>query len=122
MKVEYSDGFSFSDSLQQLLLIIRSVFSSGDVLDSSSHIADYKRLPESVVDDEELVLCSGENFRSFTDEIDFEALPFASRLFFRTVQTVMGIWDWPRGKIREANNMKSFYCPIWIEIEMECRI
>ena len=122
MNVEYSDGFSFSDSLQQLLLIIRSVFSSGDALDSSSHIADYKRLPESVVVDEELIIRSGDNFRSFTDEIDFEALPFASRLFFRTVQTVMGIWDWLRGKIREANNMKSFYCPIWTEIEMECRI
>ena len=122
MKVETSDGFSFSDSLQQLLLIIRSVFSSGDALDSSSHIADYKRLPESVVDDEELIIRSGDNFRSFTDEVDFEALPFASRLFFRTVQTVMSFWDWLRGKIREANNVKSFYCPIWTEIEVECRI
>ena len=122
MKIEYFDGFSFMDSLQQLLLIIRSVFSNGGALDSSTHIADYKRLPESVIDDEELVIRSGDNFRSFTDEIDFEALPFASRLFFRTVQTVMRIWDWLRGKIREANNVKSFYCPIWTEIEVECRI
>ena len=110
------------DSLQQLLLIIRSVFSSGGALDSSSHLANYKRLPESVVDDEELIIRSGDNFRSFTDEIDFEALPFASRLFFRAVQTVMSFWDWLRGKIREANNIKSFYCPIWTEIEVECRI
>lgn len=122
MKIEYFDGFSFMDSLQQLLLIIRSVFSNGGALDSSTHIADYKRLPESVIDDEELVIRSGDNFRSFTDEIDFEALPFASRLFFRTVQTVMRIWDWLRGKIREANNVKSFYCPIWTEIEVEFRI
>lgn len=122
MKFETSDGFSFGDSLQQLLLIIRSVFSSGGALDSSSHIADYKRLPESIVDDEELIIRSGDNFRSFSDEVDFEALPFASRLFFRTVQTVMNIWDWLRGKIREANNVASFYCPIWTEIEMECRI
>lgn len=122
MKFEASDVFSFGDSLQQLLLIIRSVFSSGGALDSSSHIADYKRLPESVIDDEELIIRSGDNFRSFTDEVDFEALPFASRLFFRTVQTVMSFWDWLRGKIREANNVKSFYCPIWTEIEMECRI
>lgn len=122
MKIKYSDGFSFSDSLQQLLLIIRSVFSTGGALDSSSHIADYKRLLESVVDDEELVIRFGDNFRSFTDELDFEALPFASRLFFRTVQTVMNFWDWLRGKIREANNVASFYCPIWTEIEMEYRI
>ncbi|MCI7566531.1 MAG: hypothetical protein MST05_07505 [Treponema sp.] len=122
IKFETSDGFSFGDSLQQLLLIIRSVFSSGGALDSSSHIADYKRLPEAIVDDEELIIRSGDNFRSFSDEVDFEALPFASRLFFRTVQTVMNIWDWLRGKIRETNNVLTFFCPIDLEITMECRI
>ena len=122
MKIEYSDGFSFSDSLQQLLLIIRFVFSGAGALDSSSHISDYRRMPESIVNNEESVIRCGESFRSFTDEVEFEARPFASRLFFRTVQTVMSFWDWLRGKIREANNVVSFYCPIWIEIEMECRI
>ena len=122
MKIAYSDGFSFSDSLQQLFLIIRSVFSTGGALDSSSHIADYKRLPESVVDNEELVIRSGDNFRSFTDELDFEALPFVSRLFFRTVQTVMSFWDWLRGKIREANNVVTFFCSIDLEIKLECKI
>ena len=122
IKFETSDGFSFGDSLQQLLLIIRSVFSSGGALDSSSHIADYKRLPEAIVDDEELIIRSGDNFRSFSDEVDFEDLPFASRLFFRTVQTVMNIWDWLRGKIRETNNVLTFFCPIDLEITMECRI
>ena len=122
MKIENTDGVSFGDSLQQLLLIIRSMFSGAGIWDSSSHVADYKRLPKSVVDDEELIIRSGDNFRRFTDEVDFEALPFASRLFFRTVKTVMSFWDWLRGKIREANNVKSFYCPIWTEIELECRI
>ena len=122
MKFETSDGFSFGDSLQQLLLIIRSVFSSGDALDSSSHIADYKRLPESIVDDEELIIHFGDNFRSFTDEVEFEALPFASRLFFRTVQTAISVWDWLRGKIREANNVVTLFCPIADEITLECRI
>lgn len=122
MKIENTDGVSFGDSLQQLLLIIRSMFSGAGIWDSSSHVADYKRLPKSVVDDEELIIRSGDNFRRFTDEVDFKALPFASRLFFRTVQTVMNFWDWLRGKIREANNVASFYCPIWTEIAMECRI
>ena len=122
MKIEKYDDFSFSDSLQQLLLIIRSVFSGAGALDSSSHVADYKRLPESVVDDEELIIRSGDNFRNFTDEIEFEALPFASRLFFRTVQTVMNFWDWLRGKIREANNVVSLFCPIADEITLECKI
>ena len=122
MKYETSDGFSFADSLQQLLLIIRSVFSTGGAFDSSSHIADYKRVPESVIDDEELIIRSGDNFRNFTDEVDFEALPFASRLFFRTVQTVMSFWDWLRGKIREANNVITLFCPIADEITLECKI
>ena len=65
---------------------------------------------------------SGENYRGFADELEIEAVPFASRLFFRTVQTVMGLWDWLRGKIREANNVVTLYCPIWTEVEFECPI
>lgn len=122
MRIEKSDGFSISDSMHQLLLIIRSVFSRSDTLDNFSHKANYKRMPESIIDYEEMVVRSGDNLRSFTDEIDFEALPFASRLFFRTVQTIMGIWDWLRGKIRDANNVVTFFCPIDLEITMECRI
>ena len=122
MKIENTDEFTFSDSLQQLLLIIRSMFSGAGIWDSSSHVADYKRLPKSVVDDEELIIHSGDNFRRFTDEVDFKALPFASRLFFRTVQTVMNFWDWLRGKIREANNVVSLFCPVHLEIELECKI
>ena len=122
MKIENSDGFSLSDSLQQLLLIIRSCFSSAESTESLRLKADYKRIQDSLVDDEESIIRWGESFRSFTDEVEFEARPFASRLFFRTVQTVMSLWDWLRGKIREANNVVTFYCPIWTEIEMECRI
>lgn len=122
VKIENSDGFSLSDSLQQLLLIIRSCFSSTESTESLRLEADYKRIQDSIVDDEESIIRWGESFRSFTDEVEFEARPFASRLFFRTVQTVMSLWDWLRGKIREANNVVTFYCPIWTEIEMECRI
>lgn len=118
MKVGNSDDFSFCDSLQQLLLLIRSAFSGAGALDSSSHVADYKRLPESFVDNEELIIRSGDNFRSFTDEVNFEALPFASRLFFRTVQTVMSFWDWLRGKIREANNVVTLFTPVVLEITL----
>ena len=55
------------------------------------------------------------------DEVEIAALPFASRLFFRAIQTVMGFWDWIRGKIREANNVVTLFCPISTEIELECR-
>ena len=118
MKIEKNDDFSFSDSLQQLLLIIRSMFSGAGIWDSSSHVADYKRLPKSVVDDKELIIRFGDNFRSFTDEVDFEALPFASRLFYRSVQTVLSFWDWLRGKIREANNVVTLFTPVVLEITL----
>lgn len=46
---------------------------------------------DSGVDDQEIIRRSGESYRSFSDELEFEALPFASRLFFRTIQTVMSL-------------------------------
>ena len=58
-------------------------------------------------------------FRNAIDDVDVSALPFASRLFFRTVQTVMGLWDWIRGKIREANNVVTLFCPVYFEIKLE---
>lgn len=122
MKIENSDDFSLSDSLQQLLLIIRSCFSSAESTESLRLKADYKRMPESVVDDEESIIRWGESYRSFADEVEFEARPFASRLFFRTVQTVMGLWDWVRGKIREANNVITLFSPIYTEITLESKI
>lgn len=122
MKIENSESFSLSDNLQHLLLIIRACFSSAESSETLRQKADYKRLPESHVDDEESVIRWGESFRNFTDEVEFEARPFASRLFFRTVQTVMSFWDWLRGKIREANNVVTLFCPIADEITLECRI
>ena len=61
-------------------------------------------------------------FRNNLEDVYLAALPFASRLFFRAVETVMNFWDWLRGKIREANNVVTLFCPIAYEIELECRI
>lgn len=61
-------------------------------------------------------------FRAMENTIDIYALTFASRLFFRTVKTVAGFWDWLRGKIREANNVVSFFCPVDLEIKVTCKI
>ena len=122
MRIEKADRFSFADGLSSFLRIIRSCFAYGSLFENQNHKAAYKRLPESVVDNEESIVRWGDSFRSAADEFEVSALPFASRLFFRTVQTVMGLWDWLRGKIREANNVVTFFCPIHLEIEMECRI
>ena len=61
-------------------------------------------------------------FRAMENTIDIYALTFASRLFFRAVKTVAGFWDWLRGKIREANNVVSFFCPVDLEIKVTCKI
>ena len=121
-RISKEDSFSFTDSMQQLFLIIRSIFSISNPEDNHSKVLDYKREQQSFFDDEEIITRCGENYRSFTDEIDFMALSFASRLFFRTVQTVMSVWDWIRGKIREANNVITLFCPGDMEIELECKI
>ncbi len=122
LKIEKSESSNVSDLEHSLLLLMRSVASGGGLAADLNHKADYKRYHEALVDNEEEIIRSGENFRGFSDELDVDALPFASRLFFRTVQTVMGLWDWLRGKIREANNVVTLYCPIWTEVEFECPI
>lgn len=117
-----TENLGFLDSVQQLLLIIRSCFSSAETAESLRLKADYKRISQSVVDDEETINRQGESFRDFRDDVEIEARPFASRLFFRTVQTVVGFWDWLRGKIREANNVVTLYSPMDLEITLESKI
>ena len=111
-----------SDSVQKLLMILRSCLSSSGASDSLERKAVYKRTFDIFVENEESVNRLGESFRSFEDEVSIDELPFASRLFFRAVETVVSFWDWLRGKIREANNVVTLFCPIATEIELECRI
>ncbi|MBS7266852.1 MAG: hypothetical protein SPK18_04945 [Treponema sp.] len=119
---ELADSVIDDDVTDKYLLLMRSAESENLISDSTSKKAQwYRQLEidpgiESVVERQQIL------FRALENQIDVSALPFASRLFFRTVQTVMSFWDLLRGKIQEANNVASFYCPIWTEIEMECRI
>ena len=121
-RIVTEEDISFLDSLHQLLLIIRSCFSFSGITDETSRISNYKKEILSTVENLENVERSGENYRSFEDSAELDALPFASRLFFRACETVAGFWDWLRGKIREANNVVSFFCPIDLEIELECKL
>ena len=119
---ELADSVIDDDVTDKYLLLMRSAESENLISDSTSKKAQwYRQLEidpgiESVVERQQIL------FRALENQIDVSALPFASRLFFRTVQTVMSFWDLLRGKIQEANNVASFYCPIWTEIELECRI
>ena len=117
-----TEAVGFTDNVQKLLLILRSCFSIGSLSESVSNKSTYKRLTECSVENQEVLLRHGDNFRAFTDEANIEDVPLASRLFFRTVQTVLSFWDWVRGKIREANNVVTLFCPVYLEIELECKI
>lgn len=104
----------------------RRLFRSGDenliAADSYERKLAWKRqldLNPSVLTE---VVRSSESFRGAIDVLEVSALPFASRLFFRTVQTVVGFWDWLRGKIREANNVVTLYSPMDLEITLESKI
>ena len=104
----------------------RLLFRSGDenliAADSYERKLAWKRqldLNPSILTE---VVRSSESFRGAIDVLEVSALPFASRLFFRTVQTVVGFWDWLRGKIREANNVVTLYSPMDLEITLESKI
>ena len=74
---------------------------------------DYKKEIESTAGNSESLTRFGENKRSFEDEAEIVARPFASRIFYRAVETVMSFWDWLRGKIREANYVVTLYTPVF---------
>lgn len=117
-----SETIALSDTAWKLLLLIRSVFSSSEISESLIRKSDLKKSVTSSVESIEEVKRLGESYRNFEDQTEIEARPFASRIFYRTVQTVMSFWDWLRGKIREANNVVTLFCPIADEIKLDCEI
>ena len=122
MKTEASSSLVFDDEHNSRMFFKRLGISENQISDSSDRKADWKRRLVISPDIETEVIRKQVLFRFEESESDFTARPFASRLFFRTVQSVTSFWDWLRGKIREANNVLTFFCPIDLEITMECRI
>lgn len=122
LKTQASSILIFDDEHESRMFFNRLSISENQITDSSERKTDWKRLLEITPDIQTDVLRKQVLFRSAESESDFTARPFASRLFFRTVQTVMGFWDWLRGKIRDANNVVTFFCPIDLEINFECKI
>lgn len=116
------ENVGFTDIVGKLLLIIRSCFSTSDIGELVERKADYKKEICIFIENEERVSRWGENYRSFENKALINERPYASRIFYRACQTVMAAWDWLRGKIREANNVITLFCPIHIEITMECKI
>ena len=117
-----AESLGASDIASKLLLLIRSCFSNSLMADNAERKSCYRKVIEITVSNEESLSRLGESFRSFEDELSVDALPFASRLFYRAVESFMSFWDWLRGKIREANNVLTLYCPIADEITLDCKI
>ena len=117
-----TESLALSDATQKLLLLLRSVLSSSVLSESLMRKSDLKKSVTSSVETTEEIKRLGESYRSFEDQAEIEARPFASRIFYRAVQTVMSLWDWLRGKIREANNVLTLFCPIAEEIKLDCEI
>ena len=69
---------------------------------------------------------NGENAFAYTRSLEENVEASAvneKRIFFnRVVQTALSLWDWIRGKIRDTNNVVTLFCPIDLEVELECRI
>ena len=120
--ISKAESLGASDIASKLLLLIRGCFSNSLMTDSAERKACYYKVIENTFENEESLNRLGESFRSFEDELSVDALPFASRLFYRAVESFMSFWDWLRGKIREANNVLTLYCPIADEIILDCKI
>lgn len=117
-----AESLGATDIASKLLLLIRGCFSSTDCSDTVERKACYHKVIENTFENEESLSRFSESFRSFEEELSVDALPFASRLFYRAVESFMSFWDWLRGKIREANNVLTLYCPIADEITLDCKI
>lgn len=118
-RIYRTEKLSFTDFARKLLHIIRTFVLGITTNDSTKRTADYKKSIASTASNSESVTRFGENFRSFEDKSNITALPFASRIFYRTVKTVMSFWDWLRGKIREANFVVSLFTPVVLEIKLD---
>ena len=120
-----TDAFSsllFDDEHNNRMFFYRPGVSENQVTDGTDRKADWKRRLEFSTDVETETVRKQVLFRFEKSESAFATRAFASRLFFRTVQSIVSFWDWLRGKIREANNVVTFFCPINLEINFECRI
>ena len=110
------------DFFESHLLFLRNAASENVTEDYISKKAEWFRRLEIRPEIDSDVERQQVLFRAMENTIDISALPFASRLFFRAVETVAGFWDWLRGKIREANNVITLFCPIHTEITLRCKI
>ena len=116
------DKKEFSDELIRNLIIGRCITAGILPSDFLERTADYKRLNKTKPEITTLTKRITKTFRNNVDSVLFSVFVIPSRIFYRTVQTIVSFWDWLKGKIRETNNIVSFFCPVDLEIKLECKV
>ena len=122
MKITKNDSLSTSDFVSRLLLTIRNCFSVSGIAGQKNHKADYRKNETGIIGQTDETGRRLNCFRNNNDDVDFVVNHHFSIFFCRTVQTVLSLWDWIRGKIREANNVVTLFCPVDLEVELECKL
>lgn len=112
----------YDDETIRDLLIMRSQIEEITSSDFMSNKSVFKRIQENIAETFCNVTRLGVSFRNTSDELIVEAKPFASRLFYRMCSSVTSFWDWLKGKIRETNNVVTFFCPVDFELDIECKL
>ena len=122
MKIVKIDSLSTSDFVSRLLLMIRNCFSDGVLTEQKNHKTDYRKNETEIIGQTDESGRRLDCHRSNNDDVDFVVNHHFSIFFCRTIQTVLSLWDWIRGKIREANNVVTLFCPVDLEVELECKL
>lgn len=116
------DKKEFSDELIRNLIIGRCITAGILPSDFLERTADYKRINNTKPEVKSITERKTKTFRNTVDSVLFSVFVIPSRIFYRTVQMIVSFWDWLKGKIRETNNIVSFFCPVDLEIKLECKV
>lgn len=116
------DKKEFSEDLIRNLIIGRCITTGILPTDFLKRTSDYKRTNKTKPEIKTITERQTQTYRSNVDSVLFSVFVIPSRIFYRTVQTIVSFWDWIRGKIRETNNIVSFFCPVDLEIKLECKV
>ena len=122
IKITKNDLLSTSDFVSRLLFMIRNCFSVGVLTEQKNHKADYRKNETGIIGQTDEAGRRLNCHRNNNDDVDFVVNHHFSIFFCRTIQTVLSLWDWIRGKIREANNVVTLFCPVDLEVELECKL
>ena len=115
-------SFNFFDSVKSLLTIICSVASFCNVTVIPGRIISYFRLQVQKLKNKSVVIHEGKFYRDSFSVSNTVSKVISSRALKRVSYSIASFWDFLRGKIRETPNVISLFCPVDLEVEIDCKI